>query len=190
MRSLSQLDLQYGKSIGSIPAHQYKFEIIKEYISSDNRWLPFTKIEGSCVILSYIFSEKNSTRNCCDPLIGYLTKLQKAADDISFQIDNFNDLVKEIQGLKYIFETIQTLPLENLNINKPNDIEPYYNLYIKNFPEYKARFKKILSKYSCYEKRISSQSYRSIVTKKEIYIRQKLDKLTSWAEECRKPRRS
>lgn len=152
-KEYNQLDLQYGKSIGSLPAHQYKFEIIKEYISSDNRWLPFTKIEGSCVILSYIFSEKSSTENCCDALIGFLTKLQKATNGISFQIDNFDDLVKEIQGLEYIFKAVQKLPLENLNINEPNDIEPYYNLYIKNFPEYKARFKKILSRYSCYEEK-------------------------------------
>lgn len=152
-KEYSQLDLQYDKCIGSIPAHQYKFEIIREYISSDNRWLPFTKIEGSCVILSYIFSEKSSTENCCDTLIGYLTKLQKATDNISFQIDNFDDLVKEIQGLEYIFKAVQKLPLKNLNINEPNDIEPYYNLYIEKFPEYKARFRKILSKYSCYEEK-------------------------------------
>lgn len=153
-KEYNQLDLQYDKCISSIPAEQYKFEIIKEYIgSSDNRWLPFTKIEGSCVILSYIFGKKNSTRNGCDALIGYLTELLEPTDNIAFQIDNLDDLVKEIQGLEYIFNDVQKLPLENLNINDPNDIEPYYNLYIEKFPEYKARFRKILSKYSCSEKK-------------------------------------
>ena len=60
-KQFEDLELEYYEGTDEKLKEKKAFEIIKEYISSDERWVPFNVIEGSCVILSYIFEyyEKN-----------------------------------------------------------------------------------------------------------------------------------
>lgn len=156
-KEYKNLDLDYKKCDEYNLNDEYKFNIIKEYIGEGQRWIPFTRIEGSCVILSYIFEKEGTGENRCSALIDYLIKLQSAENDIVFKIDNFVQLVDEIQGLGYIFEKIQECPLGKTDTEwekyNSNDIKRYYELYINKMAEYKNRIKKILLKYSCYEER-------------------------------------
>lgn len=156
-KKLEELDLEYVSREDDIASDEFKFHIIKEYIGKDDRWLPFTRIEGSCVILSYIFEEKGKEDNFGEALIRYLTKIQGASSSVSFKIDNFGDLIKELRGLNYIFGEIQKHSLREIDIDWAGvcdeDIRTYYDLYINKLPEYKERIKKILLKYSCYEER-------------------------------------
>lgn len=48
-----------------------EFEIIKSYIETDNRWEPFEVIEGSSVILSYIFEYHENDKNGEDIFVDY-----------------------------------------------------------------------------------------------------------------------
>lgn len=157
MKNYEKLDLEYIKQDSDTLKDKYKFEIIKEYISKDERWVPFTRIEGSCVILSYIFEKACAGENYSATLIDYLIKLQSAENDIVFRIDSFNDLIGEIHGLNYIFEEIQKRPLSKKNAEweecSDGEIKEFYELYINKMPVYKERIKKILLKYSCYEER-------------------------------------
>lgn len=156
-KKYKKLDLEYIKRDSDTSTDKYKFEIVKEYISKDKRWIPFTTIEGSCVILSYIFEKEGSKENYCDALISYLTKLQSAENRIAFKIDNFSDLINEIYGLGYIFEKVQKKPLDKVDIEwntcSKDEIKEYYDLYINKMSEYKERIKKILLRYSCYEEK-------------------------------------
>lgn len=156
-KGYEKLDLEYIERYSETGDDKYKFEIVKNYISKDDRWIPFTRIEGSCVILSYIFEKENSGKNNCYELINYLKKLQSAENEISFKIDNFGNLIKEISGLEYIFEKVQKQSLSKVEKKwdsySEDEIMSYYDLYINRMAEYKERFKKILLKYSCYEER-------------------------------------
>lgn len=116
-KGYEKLDLEYIERYSETGDDKYKFEIVKNYISKDDRWIPFTRIEGSCVILSYIFEKENSGKNNCYELINYLKKLQSAENEISFKIDNFGNLIKEISGLEYIFEKVQKQSLSKVEKN-------------------------------------------------------------------------
>lgn len=156
-REYDKLDLEYIERSNGTPNDRYKFEIIKEYISKDQRWGPFTKIEGSCVILSFIFEQRTSNKDGVELLIDYLRKLQDAENGIVFKIANFGDLINELHGLKYIFDEIQRQPLSRVdarwNGRTNEEIESYYELYLNKVAEYKNRIRKILLKYSCYEEK-------------------------------------
>lgn len=156
-KEFKELNLEYIERDDYILSDKYRFDIIKEYIGKENRWIPFTRIEGSCVILSYVFEKEGLKGNYSNALIEYLRMLHSSQNDITFKIDNFENLIKEIQGLGYIFEKVQKQPLYKATTNwegfKPDDIKSYYELYINEMPEYKNRLKKILLKYSCYEER-------------------------------------
>ena len=58
-RPLEEMDFEYVDRPEWSKGDQYKFDIIKEYISKDEHWVPFDVIEGSCVILSYVFEGTN-----------------------------------------------------------------------------------------------------------------------------------
>lgn len=156
-KEYDKLDLEYKERDNDIISDRYKFEIIKEYISKDQRWCPFTKIEGSCVILSFMFEQWTTDKDGVELLIDYLRKLQNAENDIAFKIANFGDLINELHGLKYIFEEIrkQSLNMVDIRWNEVSDeeIESYYELYISKIANYKNRIRKILLKYSCYEEK-------------------------------------
>lgn len=156
-REFKDLELQYEKNNNESIKDKKEFEIIREYISVDYRWVPFEVIEGSCVILSYVFEQKRKDKNGVSLFIEYLRSLQITnRQNSAFRIDNFTELEEEINGLKYIFERTSECPLSEIDtwdkIPKEN-YDKYYNLYIKDFSEYKNRIKKILLKYSCYEEK-------------------------------------
>lgn len=151
-RKQEQLDFELDETEIEKETDKYKFEIIKKYICAEGRWKPFTCIEGSCVILSYVFeNEMNS-----DGLINYLVKLQSSQNDISFHITNFDELIEDIKGFEHIFLKIKEKPLLDdilWNSCTEEEIREYYDLYINKLPDYKNRVKKMLLRYSCYEER-------------------------------------
>lgn len=116
-KDFQHLNLQYDRkdSAEKFKNEEYKFDIIKEYISQENRWIPFNVIEGSCVILSFVFEYVGTKENTSDALISYLDELQSANSEIKFKIDNYNELKRELQGLDYIFKEIQNRPLPEKN---------------------------------------------------------------------------
>lgn len=156
-KEFSKLDLEYSKEQNDNESDKIKFEILKEYIGSDDRWVPFTCIEGSCVILSYVFEGQVEDEKKSQRLINYLSKLQSKDNPIAFKIDNYSQLVNEIEGLDYIFKEIQENPLSNnyfrWELCEKEEIDKYYDLYIKKISDYKERMKKILLRYSCYEEK-------------------------------------
>lgn len=154
-KQYEQLDLEYKERDENAIADKYKFEIIKKYISSKDKWIPFQSIQGSCVILSFIF-EICDSKCKSGPLIQYLTQIQQYQEGVTFKIDNFQELIRELQGINYMFEDIQSVPLDKLEtVLKSSELEKmvdsYYDTYIKKIVSYKDRIKRILYKYSCYE---------------------------------------
>lgn len=156
-RKYNDLDLEYVNRLGDSEEDKYKFEIIKEYIQEKNRWIPFTKIEGSCVILSYVFEDVNQRKRPSSKLVEFLYELQKARQGISFKIDNYENLVQEIQGLDYIFKEGSEVSLKKVTKSWNNmpreEVEKYFDFYFKDIVAYKERIRKILLKYSCYEEK-------------------------------------
>lgn len=155
-KQFDDLELEYYVDQSENIKEKKAFEIIKEYIASDNRWVPFIVIEGSCVILSYIFEFYENGKDGFQCFIDYLKFLQSEENINCFKIDNFNEFVQEIHGLSYIFEEVKKMPLNcvtNWEDFSDDDIKAYYELYVEEMVEYKNRIKRILLKYSCYEEK-------------------------------------
>lgn len=155
-KDFNELEYEYKDELNSSIKEKKEFEIIKSYIETDKRWEPFEIIEGSCVILSYIFEYHEENKKGEEVFVDYLKYLQSNQNKDSFKIDNFSELEKEIYGLKYIFDEIAKNPLNLIkswdNVSEDN-VSLYYELYINRLAEYKNRVKKIFLKYSCYEEK-------------------------------------
>ena len=91
-----ELELEYIENEEKLINSPYEFEIIKNYIRDNGRWVPFEVIEGSCVILSYIFESKDESESVSGRFIDYLRELQSDENTDFFKIDNFTGLIKEI----------------------------------------------------------------------------------------------
>lgn len=156
-KKLVDSDFEYVKRECDNPSEEYKFQVIKDYISEGDRWVPFTCIEGSCVILSYIFAEQVDGKDKIKGLYDYLVDLQSAKYINSFKIDNFKLLIEDLKGLEYIFKELQEKPLSKFDSTWENcsdeEIKSYYEIYFNKLPNYKNRIRKILEKYSCYEEK-------------------------------------
>lgn len=155
-KKFCDLEYEYNDDCKTSLKEKKEFEIIKSYIETDNRWEPFEVIEGSCVILSYIFEYHESNKTGEEIFVDYLKYLQSEQNEDSFKIDNFRELENEIHGLKYIFDEIAKYPLNSIRSWESfpkEEIDIYYELYINSLAEYKNRIKKIFFKYSCYEEK-------------------------------------
>ena len=154
------------------------FEIVKEYIAADDRWVPFVVIEGSCVILSYIFEFQEDGKNGFECFVDYLKYLQSEKNVNCFKIDNFNEFVQEIHGLCYIFEEVGKMPLNSVtewDQFSYEEICAYYELYVEKMVEYKNRIKRIFLKYSCYEEKKSKlQDFPPVKYHLYTYLLQKI----------------
>lgn len=157
-RSFNELEYEFDSVKTDSIKERKKYGIIKKYMETDNRWEPFEVIEGSCVILSYIFEYKDGDKKGEEAFVDYLKYLQSDKNKESFKIDNFKELVNEIYGLNYIFTEIAQNPIKSIDgidILSKEEIDLYYDLYINRLGDYKNRVKKIFLKYSCYEEKKS-----------------------------------
>ena len=177
-KQFDDLELEYCEDTDENIKEKKAFEIIKKYISADERWVPFIVIEGSCVILSYIFEFHNDEKGGYQCFIDYLKYLQSEENVNCFKIDNFNKLVQEIHGLCYVFDRIKEKPLKSMtgwDNFSGEDIEEYYKLYVEDIIEYKNRIKRILLKYSCYEEKKSKlQDFPPVKYHLYTYLLQKI----------------
>lgn len=148
-RPYEKLDLEYPDREEWKKSDEYKFDIIKNYIS-DDKWKPFEIIEVSSVILSFVFEKVSERSNPVSNLLDYLSKLQKGGEKVCLEIINYRDLENELEGLNDIFSRVSECPLSAMKQNR-DDAEKFYKLYIEDLPKEKLRFKNILQKYQCQE---------------------------------------
>ena len=148
-REYEDLDFEYLNRDEWKNGDKYKFDIIKDYIRRKGKWVPFDIIEGSCVILSYVFEQKNAI----DGLIEYMTGLQNKEGNETFKITDYDKLKKELSGISHLFKEINNDISKNDTFQtlKDEELERYYKIYIHKIPQLKDRLKKILQKYQCYE---------------------------------------
>lgn len=148
---LSELDFKYPDRKEWKQNDRYKFDIIKEYISSEERWVPFEVIEVSSLILSYVLSSKKDGLSPTENLINYLEDLQSKKGKVVFKIINFETLKKQIAGLSEICNEAERYSLDSIDMTRLDTIKEYYDFYIKKMPQYKKIVKAMFQNYSCYE---------------------------------------
>lgn len=144
---IDELDLRHPKSFDYKDIEERKYSIIHNYLVNGKRWTPFSVIECSSVILSFVFEKGFGA------LIKYLNEIQKVDKNKSFIISDFRNLEASLKGMDYIFGNIQKYPLYDIYswINDEEKVTKYYEFYTRTMMDYKERFKSLLLKYSCHE---------------------------------------
>lgn len=140
--SFEGLDLKTPKTYDYLDAEERKQEIIYRYMQNSH-WKGFDVIEGSGIILSFIFER------------GY-EKLIEFLKDNDFngncKIDNIGEIQKDIESIKEVFEESAQYSLEKkeieISLNEKN--HEYFIFYTQKLPIYKKMMQDILSKHICY----------------------------------------
>lgn len=140
--TFDNLDLKTPKTYDYLDAEERKQEIIYKYMEN-NHWRAFNIIEGSAIILSFVFEK------------GYDKLLEFLKDNDSngkCKIDNISEIEEELEKIKVVFTECQEYSLsgENIQLSLNNKNNEYFMFYLQKLPEYKKMMQDILSKHVCY----------------------------------------
>jgi len=149
----SDLNLCNPKTCGFSSTDERKYSIIYNYIKSKDNWVPFTVIQASSIILSYVIDTSFKE------FMNYLSRLRKNTESYSLEISDFVSLGEKIKGIQYIFKDSKrydlsgdiTYLLDPKDADNEIKLDKYYRYYIEKLPKYKDRIKRILEDYTCYE---------------------------------------
>lgn len=147
--SFDKLDLPAPKESNFSSVEERKYAIIHKYMK--NNWIPFTTIEVSSVILSFVF-EKNYTE-----FINYLEELVKGTDTKKFRIGGFQELKSKLEGISDYFSN-----------DFPQDDAEKIKYCVNELNKKKQSLYSILNDYSCYES-TKSKFYKSEEKKSKLY---------------------
>ena len=141
-KRFEDLDLKPPKTYDYLDSEERKQELIYNYMQQGH-WKPFYVIEGSAIILSFVFEQ------------GYdnLMKFLKQNDTSGkCRIDNIDEIENELEKIKGVFDesifySLRKADIEKLIKEKNNE---YFLFYTQKLPEYKKMLQDILSKHVCY----------------------------------------
>lgn len=118
-KNFKELPLKTPKKSEFCDIEERKTAVVYNFLQ--NNWTPFISIEVSSVILSYVF-EKGFEK-----FVDFIKKLVKPNESKNFSINGYEDLMKKIDGLSYLFK--DTLEIDE-KIDE-NNCEKYFNYFIK-----------------------------------------------------------
>lgn len=141
-KRFEDLDLKPPKTYDYLDSEERKQELIYNYMQQGH-WKSFYVIEGSAIILSFVFEQ------------GYdnLMKFLKQNDTSGkCRIDNIDEIENELEKIKGVFDesifySLRKADIEKLIKEKNNE---YFLFYTQKLPEYKKMLQDILSKHVCY----------------------------------------
>lgn len=145
-KSTSDLDLHDKKTQDFKNLDERKYSITKKYMEEEGRWKPFTIIEVSSIILSFVLEIGMGQ------LHNYLDDLVKEKEKHIIKISDYEKL--NLGELDYMFQEAKKYPISNIDdLLKQDDtiIESYFNYYTKTIVQYRDRIKDMLNAFSCRE---------------------------------------
>jgi len=138
---MQNLDLRKPKTYEFNNSDERKYRVVYQYIQKNDNWLPFTIIEGSSIILSFIFEKGYSQ------FVEYLERIDNSKE---CKVMNFNQLKKDLAALKDAFTESCNYKLDKSVINiQEKDLEKYYEYLINTISKYKQLIHEILNRHSC-----------------------------------------
>ena len=125
-----QLDLKSPKQRDFADVEERKYAIEYHFMKQPNAWIPFTIVEGSSIIFSFLM-EKD-----LEELIGYIEKGVKAEN---VTISDYSSLI----------EAIKSIGKENFKKQAPDTPEDIVKYYTVEVPQIKNLFYQAVSNYTC-----------------------------------------
>jgi len=147
-KPFSELDLHTPKDKEFNSVNERKYSIIYNFMQDDH-WSPFTVIEGSSIILSFVIGASHRS------LIDYFKQFQHITESNNVRIESFAEVFKRLEGIDYLFDNQNLCDPKGLDsidsiLNEEKTVKKYYEFYVETLPKLKKEFKDILQTYSCY----------------------------------------
>lgn len=141
-KRFEDLDLKPPKTYDYLDSEERKQELIYNYMQ-EGHWKPFYVIEGSAIILSFVFEQGY------DNLLEFLKQNDASG---KCKIDNIDEIENELEKIKGVFDesiyySLSKVDTEKLIKEKNNE---YFVFYTQKLLEYKKMLQDILSKHVCY----------------------------------------
>ena len=153
--SFYDLDVHDQKTYDFQSRDERKYEIFYKFMSVDGRWAPFTIIEGSSIIFSFIIESGFET------FCNFFAKRKSVNEKNDVRISAYSDLEATISGMKYMFDSEKPYDLSNLDeiLKDTVLVEAYYNFYINELPKLKQAFARAISEFTCHREFSKSHLY-------------------------------
>lgn len=148
----SALHLKDPKTFDFQSRDERKYEVTYKYMQTEDHWKAFSVISGSNIILSFILEHG------FDRFFKYISRFENVSDENDVRISSFNEFKETIHGIKHLFEKSSLCNIEDKLDNilsTPQQLEKYYNFYLKELPTLKKEFYDALSDYTCHREYIN-----------------------------------
>lgn len=143
--SFDALDLSTPKFKEFNSVDERKYSIVYKYMSNGH-WHPFTIIEGSAVIFSFVIEQG------FDTFKKFLQSYRDVSASNKVRISSFTDLDKRINGMSHLFDQADLCKtIDNIENSTDEQIEALYKFFITDLPQIKKEFQDILKNFFCIE---------------------------------------
>lgn len=146
-----KLDLPEAPSCGEDIIENRKNLILNNYILQPNKWLPFTKIDVSSLILYFVFKQGK------EALSDYIKKIQLVDNKIALRIIGTEDICEAISCFNDIFDVVINDKYKKKDSNNKGEATTENSTAVKEVKfytntilKYRDRFKSLLEEYQCF----------------------------------------
>ncbi len=159
-KKFDDLTLPTPKTHDFIDIDERKYQIVHRFIK--NNWHPFTIIEVSSIILSFVLEKS------WDEFYEFLDSLTIEGDSHNFHIGGKKELFNKLGSFSNLFnKKFEKINLEEMFL-EDDEIDEYYHYFIDTINSYKKAFNGVLREFSCYESK-KSNFYKSKEQKSQLY---------------------
>lgn len=155
-----ELTLPTPKTHEFINTEERKYQITHRFMK--NNWQPFTVIEVSSVILSFVFEKK------IVEFEHFIENLTEESEVYNFRIGGKKDLLNKIKKFEHLFSNkFPEIDKEKMNLSD-EDVDKYYKYFVGSINNYKKAFYDELINFSCFESK-KSNFYKAKEKKSQLY---------------------
>ena len=140
-KKFDDLNLVSPKERDFLNKEERKDAIVYKFMK--NKWEPFTIIDASGIILSFVLEQEfNDFRD-------YITKISEFNETSKIRISGEAELLKNINGFRSLFENGYKIDYNNIDtiLNNREEIEKYYTYYTVTIRKIKRRFYSLIKDY-------------------------------------------
>lgn len=146
-KNFSDLDLRSPKSHDFDSREERKYSVVHRYMSAEGKWKPFTVIEVSDIILSFIIE------NGYDAFCEFFSKYRNVDETNSVRISAFDEVFEIVKGMRHMFESSELCDLSDIKgiLQDDDNAQKRYDFFMAELPRLKRDFRMALNEYTCHK---------------------------------------
>lgn len=157
-KNFSELDLKSPKSHDFDSREERKYSVVHRYMSAEEKWKPFTVIEVSDIILSFIIE------NGYEAFCKFFSKYRNVGETNSVRISAFDEVFDRVEDMQHLFDSRDLCNLSNIRdiLNDDDEAQKRYDFFMAELPRLKRDFRMALNEYTCHKEvvdRFSQTTY-------------------------------